>query len=287
MPIGQVRTLYNMCGNFPNLSSSSSLGYFTSRPSLKVAIKKGTNLLHSSNQLNVLSLQGINHAGTFQEMRETLGILQHHDAITGTCKQYVNDDYQRMLSLASESTEAAILSSYLTLTQVKMAPGQSKLGFCSQLNISQCQYTEYIDNQMDSVISIYNPIAHPLRHFVRLPVKDMQFVITDHFGQLIESQLVPIHPKIGSLKERSSLATHELIFLSTLDPLGISSYSITKSNGLIYFFLFIIKLFNLFNLFFHTYNNNNNKKVMVHRTFPKRFSAIVKIFYYIMERWEL
>src|SRR5699024_9552031 len=31
-----------------------SIGYFTSRPSLKFAIKKGANLLQASNQLNVL-----------------------------------------------------------------------------------------------------------------------------------------------------------------------------------------------------------------------------------------
>ena len=44
-------------------------------------------------------------------------------------------------------------------------------------------------------------------------------------------QIVPLHPKIRSLKERNSAATHEVIFLSTLDPLGLSSYLITKSNG--------------------------------------------------------
>lgn len=71
------------------------LGYFTSRPSLKYAIKKGANLLQASNQLNVLALKGIRHAMAFQEMKETMAVLQHHDAVSGTCKQFVNDDYQR------------------------------------------------------------------------------------------------------------------------------------------------------------------------------------------------
>lgn len=73
----------------------SLAGYFTSRPSLKFAIKKGANLLQASNQLNVLALKGLSHAQSFQEMKETMGILQHHDAVTGTCKQFVNDDYQK------------------------------------------------------------------------------------------------------------------------------------------------------------------------------------------------
>lgn len=94
-----------------------------------------------------------------------------------------------MLSQATESTEAAVISAYLTLTQAKIVPGQSSIGFCPHLNTSQCTYTELIDDQMDSVVSIYNPIAHPLRHFVRLPVKNMQFTVLDHYGAQIPSQV--------------------------------------------------------------------------------------------------
>lgn len=94
-----------------------------------------------------------------------------------------------MLSLASESTEAAIISSYLTLTQAKTVPGQSAIGFCRQLNISQCTYTELIDDQMDTVVSVYNPIAHSLRHFVRMPVQNMQYSVFDNYNMPISSQV--------------------------------------------------------------------------------------------------
>ena len=134
-------------------------------------------------------MKGIQHANSYENMKQTMGILQHHDAVTGTCKQYVNDDYQRMLSVATTSTEAAIISSYLTLTHAKSAPGQSNIGFCRNLNASQCRYTEYISNHVDTIMSIYNPIAHPLRHFVRIPVKNMQFKVIDHFGGVIPSQV--------------------------------------------------------------------------------------------------
>lgn len=198
---------------------------------MKFAIKKGANLLQASNHLNVLALKGHAHAKTFQDLKETMGVLQHHDAVTGTCKQYVNDDYQRMLSMATDSAEAAIVSSYLTLTQSKIVAGQTPIGFCRQLNVSECYYTEYIGNGIDTVMSVYNPIAHPLRHFVRLPVKNSQYKVIDHYGVLVPSQLIPIHPKLINMKERKSLATHELVFMLTLNSMGISSYLISQSNG--------------------------------------------------------
>lgn len=207
------------------------LGYFTSRPSLKYAIKKGSNLLHVADQLNVLTMKGIEHTKTYWDLRNVMGILQHHDAVTGTCKQYVNDDYQRMLSEAREKAEIAVKDCYRSMIRAKSAPGQSVLGFCNHLNISQCAFTEHIDDQMSTVMSVYNPIPHSMRHFVRIPVTNDQYKVMDHYETIIPSQIIPIHPKIVSLKERNSYATHELVFMSTLDSLGISSYLIAKHNG--------------------------------------------------------
>lgn len=38
-------------------------------------------------------------------LRETIGTLQHHDAITGTEKQSVSEDYIRLLSRAIKDAE--------------------------------------------------------------------------------------------------------------------------------------------------------------------------------------
>jgi lysosomal alpha-mannosidase len=41
-------------------------------------------------------------------LREAMGIMQHHDAITGTEKQHVSDDYARTLAKALEDASGAV-----------------------------------------------------------------------------------------------------------------------------------------------------------------------------------
>lgn len=42
------------------------------------------------------------------DLREIMGIMQHHDAVTGTEKQHVADDYSRMLTKSIEDTQPVI-----------------------------------------------------------------------------------------------------------------------------------------------------------------------------------
>jgi lysosomal alpha-mannosidase len=41
-------------------------------------------------------------------LREAIGIMQHHDAITGTEKQHVADDYARILAKTLEDARGAV-----------------------------------------------------------------------------------------------------------------------------------------------------------------------------------
>ena len=77
-------------------------GYFTSRPYLKGYIRKASNIYYSiskyfsMNRLSNEKLINNNEKSTITNLnffREMVSLTQHHDAITGTCRQYVAEDY--------------------------------------------------------------------------------------------------------------------------------------------------------------------------------------------------
>ena len=81
-------------------------GYFTSRPSLKGMVRQGSNLLQSCKQMaSLLKVKGVDHDGDISVMKETMGIVQHTDAVSGTEKQRVADDYVRILHQGVEKCE--------------------------------------------------------------------------------------------------------------------------------------------------------------------------------------
>ena len=77
------------------------------------------------------------------DLEKAVGVSQHHDAITGTEKQAVADDYHERLTSAQSLIESATVST-------------AGFQFCPLLNISDCQITE--DNDVFTV-HVYNPRA--------------------------------------------------------------------------------------------------------------------------------
>jgi lysosomal alpha-mannosidase len=64
------------------------------------------NILQSVKQLTTFSrIQGGDDDKNIVDLRVAMGVMQHHEAITGTEKQMVATDYNSMLYLAIEKTQ--------------------------------------------------------------------------------------------------------------------------------------------------------------------------------------
>lgn len=80
-------------------------GYFTSRPNHKSYIKTASHKYHASAQLfaeklldqSISANQTADILNANYQMLDRIGIAQHHDAVTGTAKQRVADDYSAKL----------------------------------------------------------------------------------------------------------------------------------------------------------------------------------------------
>ena len=100
---------------FPYGSSSTDYwtGTYTSRATLKGMIRQGSNHLQSCKQMaSFLRIKGAEFEGDLNVMKEAMGTMQHHDAVTGTEKQHVADDYVRLLHKGVEECQKIQSSFY-------------------------------------------------------------------------------------------------------------------------------------------------------------------------------
>ena len=100
--------------------------------------------LSHNNQLYInifLTFQAYVMLEAVEELSRAVAVSQHHDAITGTEKQHVANDYHRRLHNGMSHFMEAVDASY-----------------CPFLNISQCHVT---DDEFENVdMLIYNNLAH-------------------------------------------------------------------------------------------------------------------------------
>ncbi|KAJ8964251.1 hypothetical protein NQ314_005027 [Rhamnusium bicolor] len=168
-------------------------------------------------------------------LREAMGVMQHHDAITGTEKEHVAHDYARILSKGIEECEfitASALSKIVAPSEKPklMDEPVPAIPFisCPLLNVSQCEFSETSDS---FVVTIYNPLSRPVNKYIRLPVSKAKYSVRDSSGTQLATQIIPIATPVLEIPGRESSATIELIFQAKdIAPLGFKSYFIEKTE---------------------------------------------------------
>ena len=202
---------------------------FNFRPSLKGMVRKGNNVLQICKQL--AALKNLNDDKTIEEltiMREAMGVLQHHDAVSGTAKQAVTFDYAQRLHAGFLSCENVISKA---VEKDFNSVVDEKFQFCHLLNISQCHVTEE-NNKF--VVNIYNPLPRAISRPIRLPVKIGSYSISklgEDENSTVQSQLIKLPRSVFLIPGRQSHATHELVFIAaSIPPMGTQMYLVEKQS---------------------------------------------------------
>lgn len=171
---------------------------------------------------------------TLGRFKSIMGIMQHHDAITGTEKQHVADDYHREVDAAIDGcydNTKSSLNQFVTGDDPRnMTSGwKFKFASCLNLNISVCEVTE---NTEKFIVTVYNPLAHKTSQYVRIPVSGGNYDVHDSSDQKVTIQMIPIAKSVIDIHYRVSKAVNEIVFQAKEVPaLGYKSYYVSFSNA--------------------------------------------------------
>jgi hypothetical protein len=143
--------VYNNQDFFPYADDAYSYwsGYVTSRPFLKGLVRETGNYLTSSSRFlfdfmirnkmnqNIITNDAID--GLFS-LRENHAICQHHDAVAGTAKEVVSQDYEYRLNSSIEKTKNSFMNIFKDTVNVKELKDKDiKICISSPVSNINCQ----------------------------------------------------------------------------------------------------------------------------------------------------
>ena len=167
---------------FPYAHTSNDYwtGYFSSRPAAKKQVKDASSLFSAEMKLfserviteNVKASDVSDVLLAKQSMLESLSIYQHHDAITGTAKQYVADDYsfrmQRSIDFSSKTYFKELSERLARATGIKAA----NLSMCvgsNNFTVHQCPIDIKGNNEkLEFIVIAHNQADRVFDRFIKV-----------------------------------------------------------------------------------------------------------------------
>ncbi|GJN25499.1 hypothetical protein PR202_gb13333 [Eleusine coracana subsp. coracana] len=219
-------------------------GYFTSRPALKRYVRMMSGYYLAARQLEFF--KGRRNSGlTTDYLGDALALAQHHDAVTGTEKQHVANDYAKRLSIGYTQAQDLVSTSLGCLTESgsksRCSSPTTKFSQCLLLNITYCPPSEMdFSNGKSLVVLVYNSLGWKREDVLRVPVSSDSIVVHDSEGREIESQLLPIADASLNLRDKHVKAylgtspnakpKYWLSFPVSVPPLGFITYLVSNTK---------------------------------------------------------
>ncbi|XP_063544866.1 lysosomal alpha-mannosidase-like [Cydia strobilella] len=212
---------------FPYGSDSHAYwtGYYTSRPTTKWMEREANNYLQTFKILQSLTNLPESNMVILNELKSAVGMMQHHDAITGTEKQHVAHDYERIVSRAVDDAYAIGNQAFNKL----LMPEASLVYERCEFNQSQCSVTE---RSQAFVVTVFNSQVMPKSTLkIDLPVIGDGYSVYDATGTSIPCGTQKLPSELLSMPTRQSNATHSLYFYGKNFPgLGYQNFYVKKGT---------------------------------------------------------
>eukprot|EP00762_Andalucia_godoyi_P003519 ANDGO_04366.mRNA.1 Lysosomal alpha-mannosidase len=213
---------------FPYADNSRSYwtGYFTSHPALKLQVRLVEGYMRNFESVLALASLGNKLRTPVQNFFANVSLLRtafataiHHDAVAGTSKAAVADDYSQRLNDGVEFSLPIASSSLQSL--LAKSSGKQLATFASQL--SDVAVQQYLASGEILPVVVTNSLGHSRTVPVEIPLINMTGVsanVQDSLGSVLSSQLT-VYPN----------GTVSVSFLAAVPALGASTYFVQVSNG--------------------------------------------------------
>uniref|UniRef100_A0A1X7VJH7 Alpha-mannosidase n=1 Tax=Amphimedon queenslandica TaxID=400682 RepID=A0A1X7VJH7_AMPQE len=205
-------------------------GYLSSRPGLKGYARKCNAHLQACKQLEAIHNGMGDNGPSSVKLQHAVGEVQHHDAITGTEKQHVANDYAKRLHIGEVECRSVMATVLNDLAAKGANAPKMNLSFCEYLNISVCPVTEGGDFNM----VVYNSLARPYTGMVRIPVIKEDVSVTDPNNNKIPVQVMPISPmtkRTPAFVRYNAQAQFHAAIEVTVPPLGYAMYTASTTGS--------------------------------------------------------
>lgn len=226
---------------FPYSDKSNAYwsGYFTTRPHAKKFSREVERTLFAADVLNTF-VTGYSRkwnveypeyhdiSNALQQSRRNLALFLHHDAITGTSKEYVMQDYENKLFHSFNSTQKVISKS----AQFLLSGGQSELPLILEPEEVKTSYDSVTKKQVLHVtktgvpVILFNSLAKARVELTSLLVDTDKVIVKTSDHEEIPYQLNPVWQNSASVHQ----SQFEIIFLKKLAALSLDIVYLLRSE---------------------------------------------------------
>ena len=200
-------------------------GYFTSRPGLKGYVRELNSFLQTCRHMEFFT-NGDHHGLSSDKLTKAMGLAQHHDAVTGTEKQHVANDYAMRLHIGQAECMRVVSDSMSKLTD-KAGSAPLLFEFCEYLNVSVCEPSE--SGSFDVII--YNPLARERTTYVSLPLQSPNITVLAPSGSAITFDIFPVSKATEGVRRDRGNAPYTVMFSATVPALGFTTYFVRAASS--------------------------------------------------------
>ncbi|KAJ8775643.1 hypothetical protein J1605_016191 [Eschrichtius robustus] len=218
-------------------------GYFTSRPFYKRMDRileshlRAAEILYyfalkQAQQYKISKFLSSSHYMMLTEARRNLGLFQHHDAITGTAKDWVVVDYGTRLFHSLMNLKKIIGHSALLLI-LKDKRSYDSYSFDTFLEMDLKQRTQSSLPQKNVIslsaepryLVVYNPSEQDRNSVVSVCVSSPTAQVSSASGKPVEIQMSAVWDTASTVSQTA----YEISFLAQMPPLGLKVYKILET----------------------------------------------------------